>query len=314
MRRAILNRLFTILPTAIIGSMLIFAVIHLMPGGPVAAMLGQDADPEIVLRVQREMGLDRPVYEQFAIWLWNLVHGDLGRSLISREPVIKLIFERLPVTATLTFEALLLSLVVGLPLGIWAGVNRGTTLDTSIRTISGFTHAFPEFWVGMMLVGFFALRLYWFPPTGFVPISGGLAEHIHSAVLPVVTLAVAPTAAITRFTRSAMAEALSGHYVRTAWSLGLSPWRIYWQFALKNALIQIVTVIGLVAGGLIGGTVLVERVFAMPGLGDLLAEAVLQKDFPLVQGTTVFLLATVVIINLAVDIACSVLDPRTRVS
>lgn len=314
MHRAILNRLVTILPTAIIGSLIIFSVIHLMPGGPVAAMLGQDADPEVVLRVQREMGLDKPIYEQFVVWLWNLAQGDLGRSLISREPVVKLIFERLPVTATLTIEALLLSLIVGLPLGIWAGVKRGTAVDTSIRTISGFTHAFPEFWIGMMLVGYFALRLYWFPATGFMPISAGLAEHIHSAVLPVCTLAVAPTAAITRFTRSAMAEALSGHYIRTAWSLGLPPWRIYWQFALKNALIQIVTVIGLVAGGMIGGTVLVERVFAMPGLGDLLAEAVLQKDFPLVQGTTVVLLATVVVINLIVDVTCSVLDPRTRIS
>lgn len=314
MLHAVLNRLLTILPTAIIGSMLIFAVVHLTPGGPVGALLGQDADPAIVLRVQQEMGLDKPVYEQFGVWVWNLLHGDLGRSLLSREPIVKLIFERLPVTATLTLEALLLSLVIGIPLGIWAGINRGTALDTSIRTVSGFTHAFPEFWIGMMLVGIFALRLYWFPPTGFVPLSGGLAEHIHSAVLPVVTLAVAPTAAITRFTRSAMAEALAGQYIRTAWALGISPWRIYWRFALKNALIQIVTVIGLIAGGLIGGAVLVERVFAMPGLGDLLAEAVLQKDFPLVQGTTVFLLSAVVLINLTVDIACAVLDPRTRIS
>lgn len=314
MRRAILNRLFTILPTALLGSMIIFGIVHLTPGGPAFALLGPEADPEALLRVQHEMGLDRPIYVQFADWAWKLVHADLGNSLLSREPVVKLILERLPVTATLTLEALCLSLVIGIPLGIWAGIHRGTALDTSIRTLSGLVHAFPEFWIGMMLVGFFALRMYWFPATGFVPISGGLGKHIHSAVLPVATLATAPTAMVTRFTRSAMAEVLSGPYVRTAWALGIPPWQIHWRFALKNAMIQIVTVIGLIAGGLIGGAVLVERVFAMPGLGDLLVESVLQKDFPLIQGTTVFLMAVVIVINLIVDINCAVLDPRTRVS
>jgi peptide/nickel transport system permease protein len=312
MRRAILNRLFILLPTAVLGSMIIFGVVHLTPGGPAYALLGPDADVATVERVEHEMGLDRPIYVQFADWTWKLLHADLGNSLISRQPVVKLILERLPVTATLTAEALLLSLIVGVPLGIWAAIHRGSALDTSIRTLSGFVHAFPEFWIGMMLVGFFALRLYWFPATGFALISDGLAEHFHSAVLPVCTLATAPTAMVTRFTRSAMAEALSGHYVRTAWALGISPFRIHWRFALKNALVQIVTVIGLIAGGLIGGTVLVERVFAVPGLGNLLVEAVLQKDFPVIQGTTVFLLAVVVFINLVVDISCAALDPRTR--
>lgn len=314
MRQAILNRLLTLLPTAIIGSLIIFSIVHLTPGGPAAALLGPEAEPEVVARVEREMGLDRPIPVQFARWAFSLLQGDLGTSLLSREPIIELIMERAPVTATLAIEALLLSLLVGIPLGMWAGINRGSGLDTSIRTVSGFVDAFPEFWVGMMAVGFFALRLYWFPATGFVPLSGGLSAHIHSAVLPVTTLAVGPTAIIARFTRSALVEALAGPYVRTAWALGVAPWRIYWRFALKNALIQIVTVGGLVASGLIGGAVLVERVFAIPGLGDLLAEAVLQKDFPLIQGTTVFLMAVVIAINLIVDIACAALDPRTRIS
>jgi peptide/nickel transport system permease protein len=314
MRRAILNRLLTILPTILIGTLIIFTVLHLSPGGPAAALVGPDAPPEVLAKVQREMGLDKPLPVQFGVWVWNIAHGDLGNSLLNRRPTLELILQRLPVTATLTIEALILSLLVGIPLGIWAGISRGSALDTSIRTVSGLAHAFPEFWVGMMAVGYFALRLYWFPPTGFVPLSGGLAAHFNSAVLPVVTLSVAPTSIITRFTRSAMAEALAGQYVRTSWALGISPWRIYWRFALKNAMIPIVTVIGLVAGGLIGGAVLVERVFAIPGLGDLLAESVLQKDFPVMQGTTVFLMASVVLINLAVDITCAILDPRTRAS
>jgi len=313
MQQAILHRILTLLPTALIGSLIIFGVVHLTPGGPAYALLGPEADPAVIDRVTREMGLDRPIYVQFASWAWNLFHGDFGTSLLSREPVAKLIMDRLPVTATLAAEALVLSLVIGIPLGIYASIKRGTGIDTAVKSFSGLAHAFPEFWVGMLAMGFFALRLYWFPATGFTPISSGLAAHINSVTLPVCTLAIGPTAIIVRFTRSAMVETLSGSYVRTAWALGLSPRQIYWRFALKNAMIPIVTVIGIVAGGLIGGAVLVENVFAIPGLGDLLAEAVLQKDFPLVQGTTVFLMAAVILINLIVDITCAVLDPRTRI-
>lgn len=313
MRRVIFNRLLTILPTAILGSLLIFGVVHLTPGGPAAAMLGPEVDLAVMLRVEAEMGLDKPIYVQFGLWLFKLAQGDLGTSLLSRDPVIELILNRLPVTALLAFEALVLALTIGIPLGIWAGIRRGTTFDTTIRNLSGLAYAFPEFWVGMMAMGFFALRLYWFPATGFVPLSAGFGAHINSAVLPVCTLAIGPVAIITRFTRSAMVEALAGNYVRTARSLGLSPFQVNWRFALKNALIPIVTVIGLVAGGLIGGAVLVERVFAIAGLGDLLTEAVLQKDFPLIQGTTVFLMGVVIVINLCVDITCAALDPRTRI-
>jgi len=313
MQRAILSRLLTILPTAVIGSLIIFGIVHLTPGGPAVAMLGSEVDPEVIARVTREMGLDRPLYVQFWTWITHLAQGDLGISLLSREPVHVLMLARLPVTATLAFEALIVALVIGVPLGIYAAIKRGTRTDTAVKTFSGLAHAFPEFWIGMLAMGFFALYLYWLPATGFQPMSAGLSAHLRSVALPVGTLAIGPTAIIVRFTRSAMVEALSGNYVRTAWSLGLSPSRIYWRFALKNALIPIVTVIGLVAGNLIGGAVLVERVFAIPGLGDLLAEAVLQKDFPVVQGATAVLMAVVIIINLAVDIACAALDPRTRI-
>ena len=314
MLKAILNRLLTVVPSAIIGAMLIFGVVHLTPGGPAAAMLGPDASAEVMERLTRELGLDAPVHVQFGRWGAGIFQGDLGRSLLSKEPVINLIFDRLPYTTTLALEALVLALLIGVPLGVWAGIRRGTPLDTSIRTVSGLAFAFPEFWVGMLAMGVFALQLYWFPATGFVLPNQGIAAHINSAVLPVCTLAIGPIAIFTRFTRSAMVEALSGHYVRTARSLGLSPFQINWRFALKNALIPIVTVIGLVASGLIGGAVLVERVFAIPGLGDLLAEAVLQKDFPVVQGTTAFLMIVVIIINLLVDIAVAALDPRTRIA
>jgi peptide/nickel transport system permease protein len=312
MLRIISQRLLTVVPTALIGSLIIFAIVQLAPGGPAAALLGPEVDVEVIQRVTREMGLDQPVYVQFGKWAWHILGGDFGRSLMTREPVIRVILDRLPVTATLAGEALVLSLLVGVPLGILAAVRRGSNLDTAVKTLSGLTHAFPEFWIGMLAMSIFALQLGWFPATGFASISDGLVPHLHSAALPAITLAIGPLAVIVRFTRSAMVEALGGTYVRTAWALGLPPRQVYWRFALKNALIPIVTVIGLVAGTLIGGAVLVERVFAIPGLGDLLAESVLQKDYPVVQGVTVVLMGAIILINLTVDVLCAVLDPRTR--
>lgn len=280
MKSAILKRLFALVPTALLGSLIIFAIVHLTPGGPAAAVAGPDAGPEVIARINREMGLDRPLIVQFGTWIWNLMHGDFGRSLINREYVLSLIADRLPVTATLAAEALLIALIVGVPFGIYAAVRRGSAADTAVKTLSGLTHAFPEFWVGMLAISLFALQLGWVQATGFAPLAAGLNAHLMSVALPAPTLALGPCAIIVRFTRSSMVEALNGNYIRTAWALGLPPAQIYWRFALKNALIPIVTVVGIVAGALIGGAVLVERVFAIPGIGDLLAEGVLQKDFP----------------------------------
>jgi peptide/nickel transport system permease protein len=312
MKSAILRRLLALVPTAVLGSLIIFAIVHLTPGGPAAAVAGPDAGPEVIARINREMGLDRPLIVQFGAWIWNLMHGDFGRSLINREYVLSLIADRLPVTATLAGEALFIALIVGVPLGIYAAVRRGSAADTAVKTLSGLTHAFPEFWVGMLAISLFALQLDWVQATGSVPVAGGLKAHLLSVALPAPTLALGPCSIIVRFTRSSMVEALNGNYVRTAWALGLPPAQIYWRFALKNAMIPIVTVIGIVAGALIGGAVLVERVFAIPGIGDLLAEAVLQNDFPVVQGATVVLMGAVIFINLLVDLTCAVLDPRTR--
>ena len=312
MQAIILRRLAALLPTALLGSLIIFAIVHLTPGGPAAAIAGPDAGPEVIARINQELGLDRPILVQFGSWAWNLVHGDFGRSLINREYVSTLIAQRLPVTATLALEALIIALVIGVPLGVYAAVRRGTATDTAVKTLSGLTHAFPEFWVGIMAISLFALQLGWVPATGFVPISAGFKAHFESAILPASTLALGPCSVIVRFTRSSMVEALGGNYVRTAWALGLTPLKIYWRFALKNALIPIVTITGIVSGALIGGAVLVERVFALPGVGDLLAEGVLQKDFPVVQGATVLMMGIVILINLVVDVFCALLDPRTR--
>jgi len=252
------------------------------------------------------------LHVQYLSWLGNAIRGDLGRSLTDRRNIAKAITERLPLTIELTVIALILSLLIGIPLGVLSAVNRHNRIDAAVTSISGLGLALPEFWLAMLAVNLFALKLGWFPATGVPSVELGWHEHIQSLVLPSLTLASGAAAAITRFTRSGMLEALSSSYIRTAWALGLSPAQIFFRFALKNALIPLVTVIGIITSSLFGGAVLVESVFVIPGLGTMLVTAVLQKDYPTVQSVALVLTVVFVMISLVVDIGCAVLDPRTR--
>jgi len=313
MGQLILRRLATLVPTAILGSLMLFLLVHLVPGGVAAALAGADATPEVLAQLERELGLDRPLSVQYLEWLERVaLQGDFGRSLLDRRLIGEAILERLPLTVELAGLALLVALLIGVPLGIAAAVHRNTAVDSAITGISGLGLAMPEFWLAMIAVNLFALRWALLPATGIVPVEDGLWEHAQSMVLPVLTLASGAAAAITRFTRSGMMEALSSGYVRTAMALGLSRRQILFRFAFRNAVIPLVTVVGLLAGGILGGAVLVEQVFAIPGLGDMFVTAVQQKDFPTVQGVALVLIASVIGINLAVDLVCGLLDPRTR--
>lgn len=308
----ILQRLSTIIPTAILASLLIFSIVQLTPGGPAYAIAGPDATPEFVEHINKELGLDRPLPVQYFSWLGQMAQGSFGKSLVNRSEVSTLIAARMPVSAVIAIEALLLSLLIGIPLGIIASIRSGTLLDGSIRGLTSIGIAVPEFWLAMLAVNLFALQLFWLPPTGYEPLSAGFYRHFQSVVLPVTTLALGPIAVIVRFTRSAMNEALAAPYIRTAWSLGLPPLQVYLRFALKNALASIITIVGIVASVLIGGAVLIESVFAIPGIGELLVNSVLSKDFPVVQGVTTVLMFSVILINLIVDILVAAIDPRTR--
>lgn len=308
----IIQRLSTIIPTALIASILVFSIVQLTPGGPAYAIAGPDATPEFVAHINKELGLDRPLPVQYFSWLTQVAQGSFGKSLINRNEVTTLVANRLPVSAVIALEALILSILIGVPLGIVASVRAGGHLDGAIRGFTSIGIAVPEFWLAMLAVNFFALQLFWLPPTGYVPPSAGLVPHFMSVVLPVTTLALGPIAIIVRFTRSAMNEALSAPYIRTAWSLGIPASQVYLRFALKNALTSIITVVGIVASVLIGGAVLVESVFAIPGIGELLVTSVLSKDFPVVQGVTTILMFVVIVINLSVDLLVAVIDPRTR--
>ncbi len=262
-----------------VGSVFIFLLVQLVPGGVAAALAGSNASPEVVANLEHELGLDRPLTVQhFRDWqVGRVLRGDFGFSLLDRRNIGEAIAERLPLTIELAGAALIVALLIGVPLGVASAVRRNSTLDSAITGLSGLGLALPEFWLAMIAVNLLALHWALFPATGITPISEGLGEHLQSLVLPSLTLASGAAAAVTRFTRSGMIEALSSGYARTALALGLPRRQLLFQFALRNALIPVVTIVGLLAGGLLGGAVLVEEVFAIPGLGDMFVTAVLQR-------------------------------------
>ena len=308
----IFNRIVSVIPTVLFGTVLIFGLVHIIPGGAAEEALGPEASAEAIEVLREEMGLNRPLHVQYLDWLGNAAKGNLGRALTDRKDISKAIVERLPLTIELTVIALVLSLLIGIPLGVLSAINHHNRIDSTVTGISGLGLAMPEFWIAMLAVNLFALKLGWFPATGVPSVQLGWQEHIQSLVLPSLTLASGAAAAIIRFTRSGMLEALSSSYVRTAWALGLPPAQIFFRFALKNALIPLVTVIGIITSSLFGGAVLVESVFVIPGLGTMLITAVLQKDFTTVQSVALVLIVVFVLISLVVDIGCALLDPRTR--
>jgi peptide/nickel transport system permease protein len=306
------KRLIAALPTALVGSVLIFALVHVIPGGAAEAIAGPDGSPEVIAKLNEELGLNRPLHVQFGSWFWRVAQGDFGTSLVDNRSIAEDILHRLPLTLELAAVGLMIALLVGVPLGVLAAVWRGRLLDTGINSLAGIGLAVPEFWLAMLAVNLFALRLAWVPAIGVAPVSQGLLEHLQSIVLPCLTLGSGAAAAVARFARSGMIEALKSPYIRTARAIGMAPLPLYARFALKNALIPVLTVLGIIAGTLIGGAILVEQVFVIPGLGAMLVTGVLQKDFPAVQGVALVLTFAVIAINLLVDIGCASLDPRIR--
>lgn len=312
MRQVIIRRLLTALPTALFGSVLIFLLVHIIPGGVAETLAGPEASPEMVAVINEQLGLNRPLHEQYFDWLGKAVQGNFGQSLLDNRDIGQGIADRFPLTMELAAIALFISLLVGVPLGVLSAVKRHTAVDSAVTSVSGLGLALPEFWIAMLAVNLLALRYTIFPATGIVPISEDFWGHVNSMVMPSLTLATGATAAITRFTRSGMIDALNSNYIRTAWALGLPARQVLFSFALRNALIPVITVVGIVAGSLIGGAVLVEEVFVIPGVGALLVTGVLQKDFPTVQGVALVLTVAVIVINLTVDLTCAAIDPRTR--
>jgi peptide/nickel transport system permease protein len=306
------RRLLATIPLLLLVSVVVFSFIHVLPGDPAVLFLGEEATPENLAQFRARLGFDRPLPVQYGEWLARAVRGDLGRSLRTNQPVTEAIVQRLPVTIELLVAALLVSLTIAIPMGIVSAVKRNSGIDLVSTAFALVGFSLPNFWLGLMLIYVFALALRWLPPSGFVPLPSGVGDNLRSLVLPAITLGTALAALVTRQLRSGMLEVLRQDYVRTAEAKGLGQRLVIGKHALKNALIAVVTVVGLQIGGLLGNTIITETLFALPGVGRLMIDAIFSRDFFIVQGVILFLAVGYVLSNLAVDILYSYLDPRIR--
>jgi peptide/nickel transport system permease protein len=291
---------------------LIFFLMQAVFGDPVVIMLGRDADPDTVLRLRRDLGVDRPAYLQYADWLNRLAHGDWGRSYRTGQPVLGAIVPRIPLSLELAFLSLLLAVGLALVLGTWAAVRPHTRLDAAISVLTAFGTAMPNFWIAILLILLFALHLRMLPSSGSVPLLEDPLAHLRALVLPTVTLSIAYLSNLTRLVRAKMLEALNTDYVRTARAKGLREGRVLWLHALRNSILPVLSILAVSMSRLFGGAVVTETIFALPGVGVLLVDSILGRDFPVVQGIIVLVTVGVFATNFLIEIAYAVVDPRVR--
>jgi peptide/nickel transport system permease protein len=313
--RIFLQRVIQLIPVLLGVSILAFAILHLAPGDPAILMLPGEATRQQIEELHRNLGLDKPLYLQYLAWISAILRGNLGTSFYTNQPVIKEIMLRFPATVLLTVAALGFALVVGVILGIFAAMRRDTVFDRATMIVSVLGWSMPPFWIGLILIIVFAVRLGWLPTGGMYSLAtagrtvGDLAKHL---ILPALTLGLRHMSYVARLTRSSMLEVLGEDYVRTARAKGLANSVVMIRHALRNALIPVITVAGVSVGRLLGGAVVVETVFGWPGLGSFVVKAILARDFPLVQGSILFIATTFVLVNFLVDLIYSWVDPRIR--
>jgi peptide/nickel transport system permease protein len=310
MRRYVVRRVAALAATLLFVSVLVFAVIRVLPGDPALVIMGTEGSPEAAARLRQAMGLDRPIPVQYVEWLGRAVHGDLGVSIQYDVPVAELIATRLPVTVPLTLMATALMLALALPLGVYAAVHHRRGGDYLAMIVSQMGIAVPSFWLGLLLILLFSVHLGWTRSGGFDGWSEGIWPGLRSLLLPAVALGAFQAAVLVRATRSAVLDVLREDYVRTARAKGVAEPVVVTKHTLRNAMIPIVTVAGLQLGQLMAGSIILESVFALPGLGRLALGAITARDLPVVQGVTLFVASTIVTINFAVDVLYAYLDPR----
>ncbi|TXK85946.1 ABC transporter permease [Paenibacillus sp. N3.4] len=314
MKAYILGRLLSLFPVMLIVASIVFLIIHLTPGDPAAVMLGQDASPDMVAQLHHDLGLDRPLLEQFFIWFTGLLKGDLGTSIFLKQPVLTLFVDHIGPTLSLAILAQGISILIAIPMGIAAARKRGTALDQTFMTICLLGISLPIFLLALLLSLLFAVKLGWLPVAGYRPLSSGMWTYFKYLILPAIALGVIQAAFIARMTRSSMLDVLSMNYMKTAHAKGVKEIVLIYKHALRNAFIPILTVIGQSFGGLIAGAVVTETVFNIPGIGQLLIQAISQRDFAVIQGVVLLSAASFVLINLLVDLLYGVVDPRVRLS
>lgn len=308
----VLRRILSTVPVMAIVAMIVFSLLYLAPGDPASVIAGDQATPEDVARIRANLGLDRPFLVRFFEWSGQIVRGDLGTSIFTNLPVTSLIKQRIEPTLSLTLVTLILSVLVAVPLGVLAAWKVGTWLDRGIMALAVVGFSVPVFVVGYVLAYVFALVLDWLPVQGYTPIAQGFWPWIQNLILPSIALGGIYIALIARITRSAMLDVLAQDYIRTARAKGLGQTPTLFVHALKNAAVPIVTVIGLGMALLIGGAVVTESVFAIPGLGRLTVDAILRRDYPVIQGLVLMFSFVYVLVNLLVDISYTFLDPRIK--
>jgi peptide/nickel transport system permease protein len=306
------RRIFFIIPVALFVCFITFMIIHLVPGDPATVLLGEEATPQNVAALRHQLGLDQPLPTQFTLWFWQTLHGNLGQSIQLQQPVLQAIFQRLPVTAELGFASLIYSLILAIPLGIYSATHRNSWVDWLVNVISLLFTSIPGFILGLLLILFLAVNIRIFPPGGYVPLSEDPSSNLRDLILPMFTLGTGAVAVNLRQIRANMIEALNQDYVRTARAKGMPENNVAYVHALRNAILPVLTIVGLQVGAILGGAVITETIFLWPGVGQLAVQSLLSKDYPVVQGVVLLSALSYMGANLLVDIGYVILDPRIR--
>lgn len=306
----IARKLLAVIPTLLLVSIILFTIISLLPGDAALAVVGEAVNQEDLTKIRQELGLDKPVYIRYLDWLGKILQGDLGRALKSNQPVIDIVLQRLPVTVELTLLAMIISTIIAIPAGIFAALRRNSAWDVANGIISMIGIAMPPFWMGILLIMLFSIWLDWLPSSGYVPFFKDPVRNLEHMLMPAFTIGFAFAATIVRQTRSAMLEVLGQEYVLTARAKGLKESIVIGKHALRNALIPVVTVISMQVGRLIGGAVVTEIVFALPGVGREIVDSIIAREYPIVMALILITAFCVVITNTLVDILYVIIDPR----
>ncbi|NUT63658.1 ABC transporter permease [Herbaspirillum sp. C9C3] len=306
----LVRRLLLSVPTLLLVSMVVFSLLAVLPGDPVAAILGMEATPEAAAALRLKLGLDDPLLVQYGHWLWAVLHGDLGRSFIDNTPVADALWQRLPVTIELAIGSFLVAVLIAVPAGILSAARPRGWANAIGTLIALFGMSVPHFWLGMLFIILFAVKLGWLPASGFVPLSVDWHANLIAMIMPMVVTGLRESAILMRMVRSSLLEVLNEDYIRTAFSKGLRDWQVVLGHALRNAMIPVVTASGLMVSGMLGGLVITESIFGIPGMGKMIVDAIFQRDYVTVQAGVLAATVMVVIVNLCVDLLYSVIDPR----
>jgi peptide/nickel transport system permease protein len=311
-----INRIIQLIPVLLILSIIVFSFVHFLPGDVIDVLAGEEdiQDPEVRAALEKEFGLDKPIYIQYLVWLGNVLRGNFGKSLVTRRPIALELFDRIPATMYLALVSISIAMVISIPLGTLAAVKRNTFVDYIAQTTSLVGISIPEFWFAIMCILFFSLYLGWLPSSEYYSPLDNFGKSIKHLILPAAAIGFRQAAYTTRLTRSSMLDEVSREYVDTARSLGLPERKVIYKYTLRNALIPTLTISGIQLYQLLGGTVVIETIFAWPGIGRAIFEAIVARDFPLIQAGVLVLGTFAVTINLLVDLMYRVLNPRVRLS